>query len=297
MLYLYMALTIIFFSCLSLAYKAAQAQNCSTAAFVCILNLVAAAISIAFMSAAQSSRPAVAGGILALGAVAGLASALCLGNVVLALKRNGPLAIVSTLVNLSILIPIVFATLFMGEILNWPRAAGLFLFVVFVMLLNPSAAGDGKVRPGNGVGPSSRSPGNWLLPAFAAFFLNGIVLITQRGIGTWHAGGENLFLLSIFLTSAFVCSLVLIWQRRAPGIRDVVVGGAAGIVGYGGNFYLIRSLSMSDSYQVFPLTFGAWMVAVAVLSRIIFGERLNRRSSMALAVGIVAIVMLNIVKA
>lgn len=288
---LYIALTIVFFSLLSITYKLAHTKKCNTAAFVGTLNLVAASIGYAILLR-QPSHPSI-GGILALGALGGLSSALCLTFLVGALRRNGPLAIVNTLINLSLLIPIVFATLFMGEHLTIPRAAGLFLFVVFVVILklstvrNPDPTRSGPAEPRL----------NWLAPASAAFLLNGIVLITQRGIGEWYPGGENLFLLGLFLVAALVCGLALIRQRYLPTVTDLVIGTLAGAVSYGGNLCLIRALSISGSYRVLPLTFGVWMVVVTILSRLFFKERLTRGMVLALCLGIASIVLLNMTEA
>lgn len=135
---------------------------------------------------------------------------------------------------------------------------------------------------------------SWMLLAFIAFFLNGCVLITQKIIADRYPGGENLFMACVFLAGTLLCGLVLVLQKRRPRFMDFAMGGLAGIVSFGGNLCLIRALSMSHSYLVLPPVFGIWMLVVAFASRFLFREPLGRRSVLAFATGVLAIVLLSV---
>ncbi len=288
----YIIISILCFSSLSVLYKVAHKTGCKELVFIGMLNLVAALISSVNTLVVRSAWRAAPAGAITLGLLGGLAGVLGMHSMLRALKRQAPLAIISTLLNLSILIPILFATLFLGETVTLTRVVGLLLFVVFIVLLNLSRENEKTAATGRE--PSVAAPRNWLPLAFAAFFLNGLVLIAQRGIGAWYAGWEDHFLLGVFATGALACGLLLTWQRHKPIPRDAVLGGMAGIIAYGGNYSLIRALGMADSYQVLPLVFGVWIALIAVISWLVFGERLTPRSAMALGVGMLGIVLLNL---
>lgn len=128
-------MAIVCFSGLSLLNKIAERRQCETAAYVGAMNAIACVFSLVMLQTKAGSG-AVPGAVLALGVGGGIISVLCLTCVLAALRSGGPLTIVITLGNLSILIPIVFSMVFFGEKLTLQRLLGLVLFAVFVALLN-----------------------------------------------------------------------------------------------------------------------------------------------------------------
>ncbi len=137
MLVLIIVMAILSFSLLSIIGKVAQMRGCNTAAFVGIMNAVGALISVAgIVAAGVAWKPQGLKMVALLGVAGGAAGVIGFASVLAAYRRNGNLAIVSTLVNLSLLIPIVFSVIFMGETLTATRVVGLGLFVVFVALLH-----------------------------------------------------------------------------------------------------------------------------------------------------------------
>lgn len=80
--------------------------------------------------------------VVILGAIGGVFAAGTLILFLKSLKLGGPMTVVNTLIMLSIVVPVLYSTLFLGEKLNLLRGMGLGLFVVFLALMGTSGKED-----------------------------------------------------------------------------------------------------------------------------------------------------------
>jgi drug/metabolite transporter (DMT)-like permease len=96
-----------------------------------------------------------------------------------------------------------------------------------------------------------------------------------------------------FVTSVMV-GLVKIRATKVV-IRDIIAGGGLGLVNYGAIYFLVKVLSLEgwQSSQLFPM-YSVGVVSVSsLLAMILFKERLSRLKTFGLAIGLVAIALLN----
>lgn len=124
-------------------YKVAKVAKCEYSVFLGGLFGIGAVSSGLGIAAAGSNLQAPLF-VWLMGTAAGVLGVLTIVCLFRALGLGGNLALVNVFTSLSIVVPIVFALLFLGENLNLLRAAGLGLFVLFVVLINePGANGEG----------------------------------------------------------------------------------------------------------------------------------------------------------
>jgi multidrug transporter EmrE-like cation transporter len=131
----------------------------------------------------------------------------------------------------------------------------------------------------------------WIVMAFCAMFLNGVVLTTQKLV---PVAFTNHFLALAFAVGGSICWATVIVLRRSVRAADFALGAAAGVISYIGNVFLIRSLSMGSASLVFPIVFGTSMVIVTLASALAFKERLTPRGICAVIVGIASVVVLKL---
>lgn len=131
----------------------------------------------------------------------------------------------------------------------------------------------------------------WIVMAFCAMFLNGVVLTTQKCVPVVFT---NQFLALVFVVGGSICWASVFALRRSLRPADFALGAATGVISYIGNVFLIRSLSMGSAALVFPVVFGTSMVIVTLASALAFKERLTPRGICAVIVGIASVVVLKL---
>ena len=113
------------------------------------------------------------------------------------------------------------------------------------------------------------------------------------------SSSNHLYVTMSFLF-AFVTSVTVgLVKIRATKIvirsRDLIAGGALGLINYGAIYFLVKALSLEgwQSSQLFPI-YSVGVVSVSsLLAMILFKERLSRLKTFGLAIGLVAIALLN----
>jgi len=98
---------------------------------------------------------------------------------------------------------------------------------------------------------------------------------------TWYAGGLAAIALPMLLKGMRVGRTELFW------------GGVAGALSIGGQIAMAVALSSGiPGHMVFPIAIGGSIFVVALAGRLIFGERMNPPTTLGLALGFIAVVLL-----
>jgi len=128
---------------------------------------------------------------------------------------------------------------------------------------------------------------------------NGTSLVLQNSVDSAYT---NHFLAATFLLSALVCWSFVLVQQKKLRLADLAIGAGAGVISYIVNFSLMRNLAIWKATPalaksvslVFPITFGASMMIVTLISAFVFREKLTPRGILAIIVGIASVVVLKL---
>src|SRR5215475_9525556 len=111
------------------------------------------------------------------------------------------------------------------------------------------------------------------------------------------SSSNHLYVTMSFLF-AFVTSLTIgLVKIRATkvAIRDIIAGGALGLINYGAIYFLVKVLSFEgwQSSQLFPIYSVGVVIVSSLLAMFLFKERLSRLKTFGLVMGVAAVALLN----
>jgi uncharacterized membrane protein len=132
----------------------------------------------------------------------------------------------------------------------------------------------------------------WVLVAFLA---NGSAQFLQKYLHVIGLGGyQKPALITLYAAGTLFAALLLVCFRGRLGPREAVFGALVGITSFAGNAALLRALGDTPAYIVFPLVVGGPILAVAILSHLMLGERIGMAGKIGILCGLVAIVLLTV---
>ena len=230
----------------------------------------------------------------------GLALALCYGldlaltSILTAVCYTcGPMSVTSVITNACVVMPIALGCLVYNESMTPARILG-FVLLAGCFLLSAVNPGEKKrdIQP------------KWYLLVFLAFFCNGMGAVLLNIYGRVAGSGErNSFLAIGYLVSGLIflgdhfrarkrVEAVELRQFLKPIVAVLVVMAAVG--GFAGNGLLMAlNLSMPASV-LYPLVNGGIAVIVAVISCVVFKEKMTLQRLFTILLGLAAIVALNL---
>jgi drug/metabolite transporter (DMT)-like permease len=191
---------------------------------------------------------------------------------------------------LSVAIPTVAAFFLYGDSATIIKMIGILaaLLALYLSCLEP---GTGAL--------SIRGMGTLPLALFAFFGLNSVLIkyVQQRFLddATTHA-----YVMSAFWAAFIAGGAGWAWRRcrrgRSGRGRDLAAGLVLGITNYCAVYCLIRVLATAgwQSSRIFPTVSIAVVILSSLGARVLFKEALSRRSVAALAIGVVAIALINL---
>ena len=231
----------------------------------------------------------------------GLALALCYGldltlTSILTARcyTYGPMSVTSVITNACVVMPIALGCLVYGETMTPTRILG-FVFLAGCFLLSAVNPGEKKKKDTQPI---------WYLLVFLAFFCNGMGAVLLNIYGRVAGSGER----NSFLAIGYLVSGLLFLPGHFKAAKEnspvdpkqflkpmvallVVVGSMGGFIGNG----LLMSLNLSMPASVlYPLVNGGIAVIVAIISCIVFKEKLTLQRFFTILLGLAAIVTLNL---
>jgi multidrug transporter EmrE-like cation transporter len=267
---------------LGLSYKMAGASQCRPMAFAAVFLLVATLLAggRALVETTAWTDPRLWG----LGGAMGL---LLYGTLALVVRVNrlGPASISWTLLNLSILIPILLAPLLLGE--AFLAVDGLLVVLFFLMLL--------ALRRGmHGEPESVQGPARAFWPLLLAVFLmNGAFQFGSKLKDTFFGEGSAAGLAMIFYGSGLLLAL-LTHAVQTRGLRftpqEWGIGTLAGACSGIGNLLFLNGMSL-PVIVAFPVTQGIALVGGVVLTAVVYKERCNPAKALGLFLSLVVLLL------
>jgi len=195
--------------------------------------------------------------------------------------RYGALSVSWTVVQLSMLMPVLASILFWGEHPTlWQRAAigGVALAVVLM--------GDVELR-------RLRCPLAWASWLSLSYVTSGLSAICMKALGSMEEGGSKVAFLLVGYTVSALLMLPLVRGRRL-GLGEAVVGIVRGLAILSANYLQLKAIGILPGYLVFA-AYSAAGVTINVLAAIlIWSERPPGRVVVGIVLAITAIVGLNL---
>ncbi len=228
----------------------------------------------------------------------GFAATYCMSLVFTLLSiKEGPLSITTLITSYSLLIPTLFGLIAWNEPFFVLIVVGLVLLVISIFLIRFEGVSK---KSENLQGELQKSlSGKWLLYVILAFIGSGGCSTVQKGQQIAFKGAyKNEFMilaLAITFFAVLICALISerrdLLQNIKHGLVMASIGGIAnGAVNF---FVLILSLRMAASVM-FPIISAGGILCSTAISIGIYKERISLPQKIGVALGILAIVVLNI---
>ena len=200
--------------------------------------------------------------------------------------RSGPLSITSLITSYSLVIPTFYGLLFLGEEVSLLFWLGLLLLAVSLFLINPRG-GEIKI--------SAR----WVVFVTLAFLGNGICSAVQAAQQRAFDGGykNELMITSLGAVAVFFLLSALLVERRdiVPCLRRGThlmagCGIANGLV----NMFVMLLVTQMSAALMYPIMSAGGIVLSWIVSRFLYRERLTVGQNVALVLGILSVVFMNL---
>lgn len=205
----------------------------------------------------------------------------------------GPFSYTAFYFSASMLVPTLAGVFFFHEKAGPSLVGAIALFLAAFFFLNVGP-GHTKARPSK----------KWVLYCVLTFFTNGALAVVQRCHQTALRSSESGGLMLVgFLTASLFC-LIGYFPARGRSREEPTPAAllrknrvsicllAAGSLG--GNLLLTHLAGIMPSSYLYPLAQGGVIVGVALVSALAFRERLSWRGKAGLALGVCAIVLINL---
>ncbi|HIU47289.1 MAG TPA: hypothetical protein IAC59_08550 [Candidatus Fimadaptatus faecigallinarum] len=205
----------------------------------------------------------------------------------------GPMGATVLIINMSMMLPVTAGLVVWGEQLTLLKGLGIACMLLVLIL---SALGSG--------GDSKRGGVKWLALTIITMISNGVLSIQQKMLSMYFPNDGVLeFSFGAFGLASLICWLaVALFKLRGASYqpwlshRAALTLCAAG-VGFGtagGNTFQLMSLAMLPAIVAFPLVQGSVVLALWVLSLIVYRDKVTLPGILSLVAGIAGIVMLSI---
>lgn len=205
---------------------------------------------------------------------------------------TGPMALTSMLVSFSVVVPLVWGITVGNEQLSVLQYPALALLLSAIVLTNVDRikGGDRKKERGGYV--------EWLILVLMTFLCNGICSVIQKQHQIAYPGayGREFMFFAMLFCSAVFCGVALIRTPRGQLRKmegkgyGVLSGLTTGICG----FLTLVLAGLENASVLFPIISAGTMLGSLLCGRFLFGERLRVNHYIALATGVVAVVLLKL---
>ncbi len=267
---------------LGVAYKMAGVFGCRPMAFSSVFLLTAAAL--AGWRACCETTAWAAPRLWALGLSMGALLYATLALVVL-VNRLGPASISWTLLNLSVLVPILLAPLVIGDPFLRVDILVVALFVLMILAMRRGIA--------LGHDPIQGSPRVFGLLLAAVFLMNGTFQFGSKLKDTFFPDGSAAGLATLFYGSGLILALGThavqtrgLRFTRGEWLAGLMAGACSGI----GNLLLLHGMSL-PVIVAFPVTLGIALIGGVALTAVFYHERLNTSKVVGWILGLILLVL------
>ena len=277
---LYLVFAILASSLVSIVMRLTKTRVKNEQSLLAVNYLVCLLIGGAYMGF-ENALPQGAGGAWPIGLGAATGALYLLGFVLLQYNvgKNG-VVLSSTFMKLGLLVPIVCAIVFLGEMPETMQVIGFVLAIAAVLLMN------------GGTQTAARSRGTLvllLLTCGTGDFMSKV----YETLGPKAMSDQFLFYTFVFAFS--LCLIPVIRKREKPGIKELLWGAALGLPNYFSARFILGALGEGiPAVIVYPTFSVATVVVLLIAGVVLFKEKLSRREWIGIGMILTALVFLNI---
>lgn len=137
----------------------------------------------------------------------------------------------------------------------------------------------------------------WYLLMLIILLTNGMSAFGLKIIAEWGLPQSAKYpYLTVWYAAGFACIAVpMLMKRSGAGLKEMGWGAAMSVLSIGGQVAMALALdSKVPGNVVFTVTVGGAILVVVVAGRLFFGERMNRISTVGIALGFLAVILLSI---
>ncbi|MCQ2398913.1 MAG: hypothetical protein MJ072_00210 [Clostridia bacterium] len=218
----------------------------------------------------------------------GFAVTFCTAVVFMLLAiRTGPLALTGLIVSFSLLIPTFYGIIFCGESLPVYGVIGLILLIASLLLVNEYKKEDNKITK------------KYLLFLILTFLGNGLCSTFQKMHQTQFDGQFGGFFMLAAMSGVFVYNLItFIVERPRTEKRlyttGVALSGVTGVCNGLVNYFMVLLTTSVPAIILYPTVSAGSTLLLFFASLFVYKEKFKPYQYVGYAVGILAIVFLNI---
>ena len=210
--------------------------------------------------------------------------------------HNGPVSITTLIMNFSLIMPLSYSFIWLGEDITIFRVIGILLIVVcMIIFTNPKLSGGEKIS------------GKWIASTLLAMLFNGCISLIQK---IYALETENVYsapylmycYLFATLFSVIICAFSNIGKTGDDRINlrrffNLPMCGIALLCGLSNgmmNYMVLLLATLMDGAIVYPAVQGGGPIITTIISMVIFKEKLTWKQAAAIVMGVAAIVLLNL---
>lgn len=181
---------------------------------------------------------------------------------------------------MGVIVSILTAICFFGEVPKALQVAGMLIACAAILVIHLE---KGSSRVKSGVG---------LIALFIAGGLTDAMSKVYEELGV--SSLKNGYLLFTFVAAFALCVAICLYKKQKVEAADIGFGLLIGIPNYFSARFLLYALSQVPAVIAYPTYSVGSIIAVMLVSRVIFRERLSRRQIIALVMILSALVLLNV---
>lgn len=202
--------------------------------------------------------------------------------------KNGPLSLTSLIISCSIAVPVIYGVIALDEPFGLALMAGiitLFLSVLFVS--EPFKRKNSQISL------------KWVFHISAVFLSNGICIIFQKLFQITDKGAHSneFMILSLAITLITILIFVLIYERKQalPFLKNGVLWPVLCGVGNGmaNQLTMMLAVTLPASF-LYPVQSAGAIIITAIVSLIIYREKMSFSQKAGFIFGVLAIILFNI---
>ena len=203
-------------------------------------------------------------------------------------SRQRDIAANWTIVNLSVVLPILVSVWWFKDAFSFAKGLGVAFTLASIVMI-----GGGFQRT-----TAADRDSRWFVYISLAFFLNARVVVLLRFVPAGHGPIFTAYLYGIgFLV---VLGYKMAWDRRWPRERALIgISAAAAVTHWAGLMFTMAALvvvgrvSSQAGLVVYPITNGLVIPVAVVLGALLLKQKISFRSGMGVALGMIAMVLLS----
>ncbi len=206
----------------------------------------------------------------------------------------GPMALTSTIVSFSVVIPVLFGMALFGEEITWLKGGGFVCLILALLFAGKKKAQKQEKMPAL----QKQTNAKWGICVAVTFLANGVCSVLQKLHQSKRTGlySTEFMLFAMLACCAIYCTVTLIKNKpktvvQTTGKRFAMISGLSNAIV---NYFTLILAGFENASVLFPTISVGTIFATSVCGVILFREKMTWRHIAAITFGVAAIVCLKL---